>query len=115
MLDWLKVEFEIEKPSMRLQLPERLNPEEFITEVKKSRGRGRALTSAALGLLRDEYGQITAPVRRKLEDMPARELRLHAMICEAYGLAATEEKLIWVTAPPRMPAVGRPTSTKDAG
>src|SRR5205085_1912790 len=44
-LDWLKVEHEIDKPRLKLQSPDDLDSDGFITEVKKVRGKKKPLTA----------------------------------------------------------------------
>jgi hypothetical protein len=61
VLDWLKVEFEIAKPTLKLQSPGALNADAFIAEVRKARGRSRPLTAAGLKTLRDEHARTLAP------------------------------------------------------
>ena len=55
ILDWLRIEFEIEKPTRNLQSHIALNPDAFVNEVRKIRGKKKPLTSAAQKRLRDEH------------------------------------------------------------
>ena len=50
-LDWLRVEYEIEKPGHRLEAPFELTSDELVAEVRKRRGK-KALSAAALKSLR---------------------------------------------------------------
>lgn len=63
ILDWLRVEHEIEKPSMKLQSPLGLNSDSFVAEVKKLRGKKHPLSAAALRSLRNEYAPAIEPAR----------------------------------------------------
>ena len=56
VLDWLRVEYEVEKPSQKLQDPIALDSDAFVAEVKKLRGKSKPLSAAALKALeRDTY------------------------------------------------------------
>ena len=59
LLDWLRVEHEIEKPSVKVQSPFELDSDAFVAEVKKLRGRRSPLSAAGLKNLRDELGVAT--------------------------------------------------------
>ena len=48
ILDWLRLQYEIEKPSLKLQSPINLDSDGFIAEVVRIRGRKKPLTAAAL-------------------------------------------------------------------
>jgi hypothetical protein len=59
--------------------------------------------------LRDEYAATIEPARLLAEEALQREYRLHDLVNEAYGLTPEEVRLMWDTAPPRMP-IPRPAS-----
>lgn len=103
LLDWLKVEYEIDKPSMKLQDPIALESDTLVAEVKKLRGKSRPLTSAALKALRDEDTQMLAPARALAQEGLSLERQLSDLVNSAYGLTPEEVELMWETAPPRMP------------
>lgn len=105
--DWLRTEFEIEKLSQKLQQPHRLDSDTFVAEVKKSRGRGTALSAAALKQLRDEYRTTIEPARARAAEIARLERELADLVHAAYGLTPEDIDLMWKTAPPRMP-VGPP-------
>ena len=46
ILDWLRVEHEIEKPTLKLQSPFDLDCDGFVAEVKKVRGKKKPLSAA---------------------------------------------------------------------
>jgi ribulose kinase len=48
LLDWLRVQHQIEKPSKRLESPTELDSDAFVAEVKKLRGRKKPLSAPAL-------------------------------------------------------------------
>src|SRR5262245_10999236 len=72
VLDWLRVEFGVERPSQKLQDVAALDADGLIAEVKKARGRQRPLSVAEVKRLRDEYSRSVAP--------------LHALAADAYTL-----------------------------
>ena len=63
MLDWLRVEYAIEKPSQKLAALTDLDSDAFIAEVKKLRGKKQPLTAASLAALRAEYTNTIDPAR----------------------------------------------------
>ncbi|MCO6047956.1 BREX-1 system adenine-specific DNA-methyltransferase PglX [Aeoliella sp. ICT_H6.2] len=101
--DWLRVEYEIEKPSRKLELPTDLDSDEFVTEVKRLRGRKNPLSAAGLRSLRDEHARTIEPARRQAAEALQLERQLGDLVNEAYGLSTEEVALMWKTAPPRMP------------
>lgn len=107
MLDWLRVEYEIEKPSKVLQSPIGLDSDAFVAEVKKVRGRRNPLSAAGLKGLRDEHARTIEPAKQFAREADTLEHSLSDLVNEAYGLTPDEIELMWKTAPPRMP-VGQP-------
>ena len=103
LLDWLKVEYEIEKPSMKLQDPIALDSDTLVAEVKKLRGKSKPLTAAALKALRDEDTHSLVPARALAQEGLLLERQLSNLVNTAYGLTSAEISLMWDTAPPRMP------------
>jgi hypothetical protein len=65
ILDWLRVQYDIGKPSMNLQSPADLDSDGFVGEVAKVRGKKKLLTAAALKVLRDEYTRTIEPMRKR--------------------------------------------------
>jgi hypothetical protein len=107
MIDWLKVEHEIVKPTMKLQAPHGLDADGFVAEVRKARGRARAMTAGALGSLREEYARSVAPVKAASAEIKHLETKLSDTVNAAFGLNAEEISLLWKTAPPRTPLLPR--------
>jgi len=105
ILDWLRVEYEIAKPSLKLQAPVDLDGDALIAEVKKIRGKKKPLSAAALKALRDEHAHSIEPARRLAREAQALEAQLSDLVNAAYGLTPEEVALLWQTAPPRMPIV----------
>jgi hypothetical protein len=103
ILDWLRVEHEIEKPSIKLQAPVELDSDAFVTEVKRVRGKKKSLSAAGVKSLRDEYGRTVEPARALAAEAQALERELSDLVNAAFGLTPEEVALMWATAPPRMP------------
>jgi hypothetical protein len=61
LLDWLRVEYAIEKPSNKLLAATDLDSETWVGEVKRIRGKQQPLSSASLRALRDECTRTIAP------------------------------------------------------
>jgi hypothetical protein len=103
ILDWLRVEHDIEKPSLKLQSPTGLDSDAFVAEVKRIRGKKNPLSAAALKSLRDEHARTIEPARARDAEALQLERQLSDLVNEAYGLTPDEVALLWQTAPPRMP------------
>ncbi|MCL4203200.1 MAG: Eco57I restriction-modification methylase domain-containing protein [Pirellulaceae bacterium] len=106
ILDWLRVEYEIEKPTLKLQSPIGLDCDGFVAEVRKIRGKKKPLTAAGLKALRDEYARTIEPARRLAAEAMQLEYEINDLVNAAYGLTPEEIALMWDTAPPRMPLPG---------
>ena len=103
LIDWVKTEYDVARPTTRLQDPAALSSDEFVEEVKKARGKSKGLTIAALKRLREEYAGTIEPARLLAAESLGLERQLHDLVNAAYGLTAEEVRLMWDTAPPRMP------------
>lgn len=103
ILDWLRVEYAIEKPSNKLQNLTALDSDSFIAEVRHIRGRKLPLTTAGLQALREEYTRTIEPARALAAESLKLERDLSDLVNQAYGLTPAEIALMWATAPPRMP------------
>ncbi len=103
MLDWLRVEYGIERASLKLQSLTGLDSDALVAEIKKIRGKKNPLTAAALRSLRDEHAQTIEPARIQAAEAMQLEWQLSNLVNEAYGLTPDEVSLLWKTAPPRMP------------
>lgn len=61
------------------------------------------VTTASLAALRAEYTNSIEPARALASEALQLERTLSDLINQAYGLTLEEVKLMWATAPPRMP------------
>jgi hypothetical protein len=103
ILDWLHVELGIEKPNQKLADPLSLDADNFVAEVKKSRGRSRPLTAAGLRSLREEHARSIESLQPLGAELASLERQISDLVNAAYGLTPEEVALMWRTAPPRMP------------
>ena len=103
LLDWLRVEYAIEKPSNKLLAVAELDSDTWVGEVKRIRGKKLPLTAAGVHTLRAEYTRSIEPARALAAETLKLERTLSDLVNQAYGLTAAETGLIWQTAPPRMP------------
>lgn len=103
ILDWLRVEYAIEKPTNKLQNLTTLDSDGFIAEVKHIRGKKLPLTAAGLQALREESTRSIEPARALAAEALKLERELSDLVNQAYGLTPEEIALMWATAPPRMP------------
>ena len=103
LLDWLRVEYDIAKPSNKLLTPTKLDPDTWVSEVKRLRGKKQPLTAAGLHALRDEYTRTIAPARTLAADTLTLERTLSDLVNEACALTPAEIDLMWQTAPLRIP------------
>ena len=103
-LDWLRVEFGVEKPGQKFEDFAALDADAFVEEARKRRpnSAGR-LTPAALKDLRAGYAEMATPIREDQAEAAGLERRLSDLVNDAYGLTPDEVELMWATAPPRMP------------
>jgi hypothetical protein len=104
LLDWLRVEYGIEKPSNKLLALTDLDSTTWVSEVKRIRGKKQPLSSAGLHALRDEYTRTIAPAHALAAETLTLERTLSDLVNRAYALTPAEIALMWQTAPPRMPS-----------
>ncbi|MBP3957088.1 hypothetical protein J8F10_17620 [Gemmata sp. G18] len=105
ILDWLRSEFNVEKASQKLQVPATLSADAFVAEVKKESKKGFGV--AELKRLKDEYGKSVLPLHALAREAEQLERQVSDVVNAAFGLTPDEVKLMWDTAPPRMP-IARP-------
>jgi len=106
VLDWLRTEFAVEKPTQKLADVAGLDADGLTAEVKKVRGRKLRLSVADVRRLKEEHATTVAPMQAKARDAQALERRLSDLVNEAYGLTPEDVALMWATAPPQMPGGG---------
>lgn len=115
LLDWLRVEYDIETPGRKLEDFGSLSDDEFVTEVRRRRPRSAGgLTPAGLKELRSGFAELVVPVREEAVEASRLEQRVAELVNDAYGLTPEEVALMWRTAPPRMP-VGPPSDLEPVG
>jgi hypothetical protein len=69
LLDWLRVEYAIEKPSNKLLAATELDSDTWMAEVKRIRGKKLPLTAAGVHGLRDEYTRTIEPARARAAEI----------------------------------------------
>ncbi len=103
ILDWLRTEHSISRPSKNLKSLATLNSDEFVAEIRRLRGTNKPLSVAALRDLREDYSLFLKTIQGLLSEARSLECQISDMVNQAYGLAPEEIDLMWRTAPPRMP------------
>ena len=104
VLDWLRVEFDVETPGQQLEALSRLEKDEFVREVARRRPRSAGrLSPAGVQTLHKVYGEHIPALRANEAEASRLERRLADLVNEAYQLTPEEIDLLWKTAPPRMP------------
>jgi hypothetical protein len=103
LLDWLRVEYAVDKPSQKLHDMANLDPDTLVAEVKKARGKTKPLTVAGLKALKDEHLRSIVPLQTLAAEARRLETQLAELVNAAYGLTPEEIALMWRTSPPRMP------------
>ena len=83
MLDWLRVEFDIQKPNRKLQSPLELDSDGLVTEVRKVQGRRNPLSAVGLRALRDEYDRTIEPAKALACEELTLEYRLNDLVNDA--------------------------------
>lgn len=106
LLDWLRVEFGVEKPGQRLAEYRNLKANDFAKEVRKRRPKGSSRISPSnvseLAKVHKKYADAANTRAARLRKL---ELRIAELVNKAYGLTAEDIGLLRRTAPPRMPAI----------
>jgi hypothetical protein len=103
-MTWLRVEHAAGSPTQRLQEFASLSGDEFIAEVRKSRPKAAArLSPAAVQALLQVHESYAGAERQRAGAVLTHERQLSDLVNQAYGLTQDDIKLMWATAPPRMP------------
>src|SRR5262249_3765416 len=103
VLDWLRLELGIDKPSQKLQALTALDADGLIGEVKKLRGKKKPLTVAEMKRLKDEHAASIVPLQALERKAAGLERQVSDLVNEAFELTPEDVRLMWETAPPRMP------------
>jgi hypothetical protein len=101
--DWLRHEFGVEKPGRALTEPHKLDADGFIAAVRAALPKRRKLSAAEIARLRQEWVDTLTPARQAAATILRCEQQLSDLVNQAYGLTPEEVRLMWQTAPPRMP------------
>ena len=103
ILDWLRTEFAIDKPTQKLAALVELSSDELIAQVKKIRGKRSPLSVQDVKRLKEEHTQSVLPLKVIARESLELERRVSDLVNAAYGLTPDDVALMWQTAPPRMP------------
>jgi hypothetical protein len=103
LMDWLRHEFEIEKPTRELSNVAALDIDSFITAVRDALPKKRKFTAVEITALKREHGRIIEPARILRSEILLHERKLSDLVNNAYGLTPQDIALMWASAPPRMP------------
>ncbi|MGH6918066.1 MAG: Eco57I restriction-modification methylase domain-containing protein, partial [Geminicoccaceae bacterium] len=101
--DWYAAELGISKPSQALLEPFWLSSDDFVEQIRKARGVRKPLSAAGVQAVREDYANTVQPMQAVLREAEGLERRLSDLVNQAYGLTPDEVRLMWKTAPPRMP------------
>ena len=75
----------------------------LIGEVKKLRGKKAPLTVADMKRLKQEHAASIVPLQALEREADGLERQVSDLVNEAFGLTPEDVRLMWETAPPRMP------------
>lgn len=103
IVDWLRHEVGVEKPSEALAAPHTLDADGFVAAVRAALPKKQRLSAAQIQELKREHGATIEPARLAAAEALQLERRLSDLVNAAYGLTPEEVQLMWDTAPPRMP------------
>src|SRR5437879_1039440 len=109
------LEFGIEKPTQKLQDLAHLDADTLPAEVKKSRARSKPLSVAEIRRLTEEHAATIVPLQTLSAEAQTLESRLSDLVNAAYALTSEEIKLMWETAPPRMPLAAPTNRDEEKG
>lgn len=80
LLDWLRLEFNIDKPSQKLQDVARLDANGLAAEVKKARGRNNPLSVADVKRLKAEHAASVVPLQNLAAEAFALETQVSNLV-----------------------------------
>ncbi len=102
LLDWLRMDYAIAKPSHKLLAATDLDSDTWVAEVQRIRGKKLPLTAAGVQGLRAEYTRTIDPAGALAAVTLKLERTLSDLVNKAYALTPAEIARMWQT-PPRMP------------
>jgi hypothetical protein len=114
LCDWYAAELGISKFSQLLLEPFVLSCDGFVEQIRKARGVRRPLSAAGVQAVREEYAKTVQPMEAALREAERLEWRLSDLVNEAYGLTPDEVRLMWATAPLRMPLSPKTETASEA-
>ena len=103
VVDWLHHEYDLDKPGSALMQSHQFDADAFAAAVRKALPRSRKLSASDIARLKQEHAQTVEPARLAANEALALERKLSDLVNDAYGLTADDVRLMWSTAPPRMP------------
>jgi type I restriction-modification system DNA methylase subunit len=110
VLDWLQIEYKIDKLGQKLEDFAALEFSDFVEEVRKRMPKPKTAKKAsdplsipAFTALRQAHNQYVPEIQNRKNEALKLEQRLSDLVNQAYQLAPEEIDLMWKTAPPRMP------------
>jgi len=103
LVDWLRVEWSLEKVPSSLSEPFALSADAFADALRKVLPKKHKMTVAEVAAVKRAHADTVAPIAERLNDAARLERELSTIVNQAYGLTKEEEALVWRTAPPRMP------------
>jgi len=103
MHDWLRVEFGVLRHVRQLDAPHHLDRDEMVAIIRNALPKRQKLSAADVARLHQEWTTTVAPARAIADEVLNLERKLSDLVNAAYGLTPEEVRLMWETAPPRMP------------
>ena len=110
VLDWLQIEYKIEKLGNKLEDFATLEFPDFVEEVRKRMPKPKTakkssdpLSIPAFTALRKAHNDYVPEINSRKNEALKLEQRLSDLVNQAYQLTPEEIDLMWKTAPPRMP------------
>ncbi len=110
VLEWLQIEYKIEKLGNKLEDFATLEFTDFVEEVRKRMPKSKTvkkssdpLSIPAFTALRKAHNDYVPEIQSRKNEALKLEHRLSDLVNQAYQLTPAEIDLMWKTAPPRMP------------
>ena len=100
---WLREEIGIAKLGKTLAEADRLSIDELIKAIAQALPKNRKPSEPQIAHVRKKYSELLLPTRKARSEVITLEQRLSDLVSSAYGLTHDEMRLMWSTAPPRMP------------